>query len=448
MALLDWIATNMPWTPIGRSVNEQKYRGILSQQHQQEWDMKQEQLKAAQQAFKPGAPHPEQIPVTPMVGSPGYDQARQQLDQTQIGTASPVDYLKGPQSQIAQGLASAGQFGQAAQLLVNNAPQEKFQNFTPQNDPLGMGGAGQIDPSNNQISNYVRPQQGPAGKDAFQQMTPEQLKQWGFPEGTVAALNTVTGKPDVIYRPDLRESADLQARTQQGGTFALPSGDIVAGEFTPNGGYGYRDAQNKLVPLPPGSRPTVPSAGGFLSPKDFLAKRNELLQEQQALQRLNNYGKSVGGMNVGIKNWADSVTAKFRTMLGSKELNPAEFARMTGEGQLQALLGLFRTDVVGPGVMTEFDAQRVLQALGGNIGMLQNPQVVQKLLSDLYQDKMQRAQLLEMEINRNAPVFNAPPMQINAPDEFVGTGAPQPDGQPDKDGWVTLPNGTRIREKR
>jgi hypothetical protein len=430
--VLDFIATNLPWTPIGRGIlaaREQeemkKYRQLMMSRQQQELDTQQQQMTAAQNVFKPGAPHPEQIPITPQVGSPGYDQTRQQLDQTQIGTASPVDYLKGPQSAIARGLAAAGQFDTAGQFLKENAPQmpqwkeETIQGLPGQRNVQ----TGKFDPF---------PQQSTAAtKDTFRQMTPEQLRQWGFPEGTVAALSATTGKPDVIYRPDIRERADLEQKSSKGEIFLnQETGDMVAGEYESGIGNFYRDSSGKKIRIDPAQwRPTTPSTGGLLTPKQFLDLREKFTQEQQALQRLNKYGESVGGMNVGLRNWADSVSAKFRTMLGSKELNPAEFARMTGEGQLQALLGLFRTDVVGPGVMTEYDAQRVMQALGGNVGPLQNPQVVAQLLSDIYANKMERVKIYQSEIERNRPGFKTGEMPITAPSEFGGTGAPPSPGQ-------------------
>lgn len=158
--LLNWFGDNLPWTPIGRAVNEQReraqmhqYRNQLMQRSQQEWDTQQAQLKAAQQTFTPGAPPPAQIPVTPPVGSPGYDQARQQLDQTNIGTASPVDYLKGPASAIAQGLAQAGQFNTAGQVLKEGIPQEPWKYGTVN------GMMGQIEPGNQRFHPFPQASQ-------------------------------------------------------------------------------------------------------------------------------------------------------------------------------------------------------------------------------------------------------------------------------------------------
>ncbi len=128
--ILNFVGDNLPWTPMGRGIlaaREQQqmsqYRNQMMQRQQQQFDLEKTQFDNAQRMFKPGAAHPDQIPVTPTVGSPGYDEARQKFDNTDIGTASAVDYLKGPASQVAQSLAGAGQFQSAAQLLKENVPQ-------------------------------------------------------------------------------------------------------------------------------------------------------------------------------------------------------------------------------------------------------------------------------------------------------------------------------------
>jgi hypothetical protein len=53
------------------------------------------------------------------------------------------------------------------------------------------------------------------------------------------------------------------------------------------------------------------------------------------------------------------------------------------------LIGQFRTSVVGPGVMTEQDAARIINYFGGDIGMLTNPVAIASALKNIYQDKYQ-----------------------------------------------------------
>jgi hypothetical protein len=160
---------------------------------------------------------------------------------------------------------------------------------------------------------------------------------------------------------------------------------------------------------------------------------------------MNKYFKTVGDANTGFAKLADQISAKVRTAFGSKTLTPEQLSSQVGEGQLQGLLGLFRTDIVGPGVMTEYDAERVLRALGGDFKLLQNPAVVKSLLQDIYADKMARVKDFETEINFNSQYFpgDVKP-RIDVP-ETLGGGK---SADPASGGWVTMPNGTRVREQR
>jgi hypothetical protein len=359
MALLDWIAQNMPWTPIGRSVNEQKYRGMLSQQQQQEWaqqqqqwSAQQEQLKAAQQAFKPGTPHPEQIPVTPMVGSPGYDQAKQQLDQTQIGSPSAVDFLKGPQSQIAQALAAAGQFGQAGQLLVNNAPQEKLQNFTPQNDPLGMGGAGQINPSNNQISNYQRPLQGTAERPLTQ--IAQLRADW--------QAKRITDEEYQAGLKRLTQTDAEQSRGTQGGSYLIP-GRGVRGTRFKNEQYEFLDDDNKWKPVPPGSVPTsvaTDSPGQIFSHEaslrdDYRTSSKEYSAVQDAYARMESLPESPAGDLSLLYNYVKMLDPG--SVVRESEFAIASTARPLMERlglSFDAVSSLWRGERMTPGMRKDF----------------------------------------------------------------------------------------------
>ena len=113
----------------------------------------------------------------------------------------------------------------------------------------------------------------------------------------------------------------------------------------------------------------------------------------------------MGDANIGVQRWADQVAVNAKTLFGSEELTPKQLASMEGPAQLQALLGLFRVDIVGPGVMTEYDAQRVIQALGGNFDALQNPEVVRNILQDIRAGKERRIAEMERQVQYSAPFF-------------------------------------------
>jgi hypothetical protein len=415
MALLDWIAQNMPWTPIGRSVNEQKYRGMLSQQQQQEWaqqqqqwSTQQEQIKAAQQAFKPGTPHPEQIPVTPMVGSPGYDQAKQQLDQTQIGSPSAVDFLKGPQSQIAQALAASGQFGQAGQLLVNNAPQEQARNFKPEQDPLGMGGAGQIDPQTGLIHNYTRPQQTTAERPLTQmaQLRADLKAGRITQEDFDAAMKKETTIPG---------EASARARLVPWPVFDEDTGETFLAEYSPDGGIFRRGPNGEQQRVGPKVRAVPPGMDIPLGEKQFNDLQDKYLLGNQQLRRLDTYFKTIGNTDFGLKRLGQMVAAHMKTLFGSGKLSPQEFAAMSAKQQLETLLGGMRVPILGPGVMTEPDAQRLVSAVGGDVNAWQNPEVVASALKEMFEIKREEVGLQQQQLSRSRTARRPGPSQVYEP---------------------------------
>lgn len=222
-----------------------------------------------------------------------------------------------------------------------------------------------------------------------------------------------------------------QPRMQQGNVFSLPDGKKVSAVFDPNRGqYGTVGNDGKFNPLPEGSRPTTASVGNPLSRSQYFKLKNDYRTEGTALTKMNKYFKTVGDANTGFAKLADQISAKVRTAFGSKTLTPEQLSSQVGEGQLQGLLGLFRTDIVGPGVMTEYDAERVLRALGGDFKLLQNPAVVKSLLQDIYADKMARVKDFETEINFNSQYFpgDVKP-RIDVP-ETLGGGKPAAAGGP------------------
>jgi hypothetical protein len=398
--LLDLIKTYLPFTPIGKGLlaaDEQQqmtqYRNMMMQRQQQEWDQKQQQTQAAQQAFKPGAPHPEQIPVTPMVGSPGYDQAKQQLDQTQIGTASAVDFLKGPQSQIAQALAAAGQFGQAGQMLVNNAPQEQVRNFTPEQDPLGMGGAGQLDPTG-LIRNYTRPTTDASDRPLTQmaQLRADLKAGRITQEDFDAAMKKETTIPG---------EASARARLVPWPVFDEDTGETFLAEYSPDGGIFRRGPNGEQQRVGPNVRAVPPGMDIPLGEKQFNDLQDKYLLGNQQLRRLDTYFKTIGNTDFGLKRLGQMMSAHMKTLFSSGKLSPQEFAAMSAKQQLETLLGGMRVPILGPGVMTEPDAQRLVSAVGGDVNAWQNPEVVASALKEMFEIKREEVGLQQQQLSRS-----------------------------------------------
>ena len=406
-----------------------------------------------------GTPSP--INVTPRMTDPGQFQQQEQAGAyAQKGMKGGLlDSVPQEQRPFIEGLASAMGAPEAiksafesnvskpmsayekAQIdLKKGEEQDVWEPFTPEADPYGLGGVGQRNKRTGQISGYVKPEKPEAGKTPtvhdFIENNDRVTRQW----------NMQTQKWDEIARAPRTAPESERGRSQQGDVFKLPNGSRVAAEFLPDKGYFYREG-GKLVPLPEGAEPVTRGAGGYLTPQQFLKTRGDLQTEQQGLQRLNAYFKTVGGLDVGVSRMANDISRNIKTFFGNK-LNVDELNQQVARGQLQGLLGLFRTDVVGPGVLTEYDAARVIDALGGKVDTLQSPQVVEQLLKQLYDSKMQRAQLLSEEVGRNAQIYGTQPMPITAPQALGGESPAQP-AQPAKQikndaDYDALPSGAEF----
>jgi len=119
----------------------------------------------------------------------------------------------------------------------------------------------------------------------------------------------------------------------------------------------------------------------------------ELNVETKGINDLLNYVSTVGSSPVGFNRLVNQFTKNISTFLqktagqGSNDLTKEQLKTAQGQAQLNGLLGQWREDVVGPGVMTEYDAQRVISALGGDFNYTQNPQAVATILRDILKEK-------------------------------------------------------------
>lgn len=225
------------------------------------------------------------------------------------------------------------------------------------------------------------------------------------PEYAVMTPNQKAAKINEIRNP--AKAGVSGSRMRETGNVMLPDGRIVAGAFDPAGGglVIQDETTGEYTPAPPGTRKVSVNTGGFISPDNFNKLELQLYDEKRAINRLNKYVETVGDLPQGVERLALDLSAKAKTMFGSK-ISADEFKLLEGKAQIEALLGLFRESVVGPGVMTEYDAVRVLNALGGDpASALQNPGVLKSVLSDVLRDKQERFRILQEQYNDASTVF-------------------------------------------
>ena len=160
----------------------------------------------------------------------------------------------------------------------------------------------------------------------------------------------------------------------------------------------------QMIPLPEGVELRTPSSldKGVMTAKQFLDLSDALVLDESSIKALSRYWSQVEASPYGWKLLADQFLGEMRTALGAERIPASEIVAMQQSGELQGLLGRFRKEVVGGGVMTEQDALRILMRLGGDVSLARNPFVVGNLLRSLMQDKYRSYQTKLDVYNRQA----------------------------------------------
>ena len=174
----------------------------------------------------------------------------------------------------------------------------------------------------------------------------------------------------------------------------------------------------------PTARPTVASEEQRykMNIDDFLKYELEYRTEESSLDKLTDYMKAMGGSKQGFERMAVSVTNTFKTLFGVMDITPEALAQGLAEGKFQGLIGRFRVETVGPGVMTEFDAQRIIEALGAEPGALQNKYRAAAILKDIFESKEKLYQDAAKRYNLGAKqgVYEGyPPVEIRTWDKSI-----------------------------
>lgn len=142
----------------------------------------------------------------------------------------------------------------------------------------------------------------------------------------------------------------------------------------------------EMVPMPADAEPTVKSAlsGDRLSGQQMVKLAGEVRSSENSLKKLSKYLGTQGGTNQGFERLGDTFLTRLKTLFG-EDLTAEELNLAVAQGQMQAILGGLRVATVGPGVMTEQDAERVVAAIGGRPDALQNPAVMGQLIRDAFE---------------------------------------------------------------
>lgn len=167
--------------------------------------------------------------------------------------------------------------------------------------------------------------------------------------------------------------------------FRLPGGRTV--QTFANKATGQRemvDSDGKLVSIPEGAVPL--NYAGIPNIQILEESEAKVLEGEQKMRALDSYLNEVEGSSQGFGRLMDTLNVRVKTLISDGQLTEQELSTAKGRKKLQGLLGRFRIDIVGGGVMTEQDALRILDALGGDFDAFQNKQVVREIISDLKSD--------------------------------------------------------------
>jgi hypothetical protein len=133
-------------------------------------------------------------------------------------------------------------------------------------------------------------------------------------------------------------------------------------------------------------------ANPFLNEESFKKLSDQLLEQENGIKSVNRFLKNTENISpAGIQRGLDKLSLNVKSIMGLKESDLSESERALGlaGAQQQRLLGALRTTILGPGVLTEIDAQRILDAVGGDVSALTtNVALAQELVGEILQEKI------------------------------------------------------------
>jgi hypothetical protein len=137
---------------------------------------------------------------------------------------------------------------------------------------------------------------------------------------------------------------------------------------------------------------TTSDANPFLNEENFKKLSDQLIEQENGIKSVNRFLKNTENISPGgIQRSLDKLSLNVKSIMGLKEsdLSEAEKAIGLAGAQQQRLLGALRTTILGPGVLTEIDAQRILNAVGGEVDALTtNVDLMRELVSEILQEKV------------------------------------------------------------
>lgn len=177
-----------------------------------------------------------------------------------------------------------------------------------------------------------------------------------------------------------RASGSQSAQKTSPKTYLLPDGKTTAETYFDKIS-GQRLVSGTNEPLPAGSLEF--GAGDVPKFKNLLEFNEKVTEEEQKLIALDKYKNALETAPEGLGRTVQAMNMILQTLSTNPEFKKGDLATGRARAMLQGLIGRYKDDIVGGGVMTEQDALRVIEALGGQVSAF-NPSALQVSLIDDY----------------------------------------------------------------
>ncbi len=222
----------------------------------------------------------------------------------------------------------------------------------------------------------------------------------------------ITKSADGFYRYDDGERVfpGIEKAEEQGSRRFQNLGAYVdqeTGKFVGEVTFDTRNSERtiniggKEQPVPPSVIPITESNlhKNAMTGEQFFSLATETEDTERGLRELTRFMTDSKDTRQGWRLLADQFLGHMNTIFGN-ELSEEQFKTFASTGRLQGLLGAYRKEVVGGGVMTEQDALRVIARLGGDFDLTRNRDVAAALIRELMGEKLSRYNNLLL------PMFN------------------------------------------
>jgi len=215
-------------------------------------------------------------------------------------------------------------------------------------------------------------------------------------------LDALKAQADLARAAQSRQSLAAQKTAPK--TYLVQGAD---GQMTPVETYFDKISGERLIsgtnqPLPVGSLEF--GAGDLPTFQNLDTFNKSVTEEEQKLISLDKFRNAVKTAPEGLGRTIQTLNKIFQTLSADPEFKRGDLATGEARARLQGLIGLYKDEIVGGGVMTEQDALRVIEALGGEISAF-NPSELTLTLIDSFRENSGRK--YQAALNRYNKAYDA-----------------------------------------